>query len=286
MRHLAQQWRQAIERTAFQRLDQSRVVPIERGQVSLTLVELQGSPVAKRGILAETSVGGTEMGYLTWEYGGSRPPRVDHVEVHPPYRRQGLATAMWHFAQEVAPGIEHGMLLPDGEAWVQSLGSGSFRQAGLPSGLWWRVHPKERTFGPDDAISKPLYGGRFRDPDPGYSCVSHPWYVLAYCVAYGWVADRFVDDDDVLGFRGKPQGEGHDGETLVMPHSPTPEYRAPWDVFLVELESYPLPAMSSDLWARHGGLTWDIVGEHLALHNGSEPRYQPILERLGVLVGS
>lgn len=116
----------ASRRTAgrWEYLDQRWVETKDGRRISLSHVELPRWGTPLRAILAEDSPRGREIGFLSYEFVGDLPPRVDHVEVQPPYQRQGIATAMWRYAEEVAPGIQHSHLqLPDGRAWIESLGS-------------------------------------------------------------------------------------------------------------------------------------------------------------------
>lgn len=73
--------------------------------------------------------GGREVGWLSWrngvaDYGSDRPVdsdeigRVGAVEVHPEYRRRGVATALWEHARKIEPRLHHSEALSDdGEAW-------------------------------------------------------------------------------------------------------------------------------------------------------------------------
>jgi 2'-5' RNA ligase/GNAT superfamily N-acetyltransferase len=60
-----------------------------------------------------------EIGFLAWKNGV-----VEHVEVAEEFRRKGFATAMFNWAKEIEPDLQHSTkLLPDGREWVQSFGS-------------------------------------------------------------------------------------------------------------------------------------------------------------------
>ena len=55
-----------------------------------------------------------------WDNGASM---VLGVEVNSNYRRQGIATAMWHYAYAKGLNPRHEILkTPDGEAWAKAVG--------------------------------------------------------------------------------------------------------------------------------------------------------------------
>jgi len=70
-----------------------------------------------------------EVGHLSWaNEKGSRtfdlnPHEVYNVQVQKPYRRQGVATNMWHMAQEIDPEVAHSPeRSPAGNKWARSVG--------------------------------------------------------------------------------------------------------------------------------------------------------------------
>lgn len=72
------------------------------------------------------------IGFLRWnldiEDDNLDVSRIDHIEVHPDYRRQGLATLLYREAVreserlEIPCPIHHEVRTADGDAWAQSLG--------------------------------------------------------------------------------------------------------------------------------------------------------------------
>lgn len=69
------------------------------------------------------------VGYLAWDY--DRYPAPTMVNVHPDYRRHGIGTALWDFARQHEPDLQHSENLTDlGEKWVNHEQS---RTAGLDS---------------------------------------------------------------------------------------------------------------------------------------------------------
>lgn len=60
---------------------------------------------------------GKPVGYLAWDY--DRYPAPTMIYTHPDYRRQGIGTALWDFARQHEPDLEHSEHLTDlGEFWV------------------------------------------------------------------------------------------------------------------------------------------------------------------------
>lgn len=54
---------------------------------------------------------------------GSENPRVSWLDVHPDWRRKGVATGMWKYAQEQGLNPSHSTTrTPDGDSWAKSLG--------------------------------------------------------------------------------------------------------------------------------------------------------------------
>lgn len=61
---------------------------------------------------------GKPVGYLAWDY--DRYPAPTRIYTHPDYRRQGIGTALWDFARQHEPDLQHSEHLTDlGELWVQ-----------------------------------------------------------------------------------------------------------------------------------------------------------------------
>lgn len=53
-----------------------------------------------------------------------RPPQIVDLKVYPEHQRKGLATAMYQMAKQHEPDLTHDdIVLPDGEAWMRSLGA-------------------------------------------------------------------------------------------------------------------------------------------------------------------
>ena len=51
------------------------------------------------------------------------PGSIRRVDVHPAYRRQGVATAMWHVAKDAGFDPNHGsQQTRDGKAWADTVG--------------------------------------------------------------------------------------------------------------------------------------------------------------------
>lgn len=101
--------------------------------------------------------------------------------------------------------------------------------------LWWRVHPDNRPFGPQDATSTPFSGG---ETQQGYSCFDNPWSLLVYLDAMQMYVQS--QDQTVIAFTGQRVGTGNDGEALVVPDMARVE-RMPFAQFEDRLPSYPLP---------------------------------------------
>lgn len=77
-------------------------------------------------------VGSTKAGEMEW-YG--RTGEIYGIEVEPEYRRQGLATAMWDFAQDAPKKPQHSnQRTNDGEAWSKSVGGPRPRRLHASSG--------------------------------------------------------------------------------------------------------------------------------------------------------
>lgn len=69
-------------------------------------------------------VDGKQVGHLMWHPTGT----ISDVEVEGPYRRRGIATRMWKYANQMA--AQHGLDLPEhdeartdsGDAWARAVG--------------------------------------------------------------------------------------------------------------------------------------------------------------------
>lgn len=155
--------------------------------------------------------------------------------------------------------------------------TGVRRTASLPTGLYWRTHPHSRTFGIEDATSKPLFDDFGVFPtDRGYSCYPEPWWVWEYCARMGWLGDGLVLDDDVIGFSGEQVGTGHDHEPLAVPDMRT-VHRMPWAQFERELTSTPLPPKTE--W----GKGWPWFTKVIAvegLHNSPHLKDNVVVQHL------
>lgn len=61
---------------------------------------------------------GKPVGYLAWDY--DRYPAPTMIYTHPDYRRQSIGTALWDFARQHEPDLEHSEHLTDlGDQWVR-----------------------------------------------------------------------------------------------------------------------------------------------------------------------
>lgn len=82
---------------------------------------------------------------MTW--GGSRNPnRIQGLDVRPAHRRNGLATAMWEWGQEMTPRPKHSdERTNDGDAWARSVGGPLPRRrtANLGDATDWSSHYDE-----------------------------------------------------------------------------------------------------------------------------------------------
>jgi hypothetical protein len=66
--------------------------------------------------------GGTQVGRISWN---PESGTVDRVETHPDYRRQGIATRLWHDARSVTPHLRHDTpdeMSDDGLSWARAVG--------------------------------------------------------------------------------------------------------------------------------------------------------------------
>lgn len=61
------------------------------------------------------------VGKMEWDIGTGD---IQNVEVHPKHQRKGLATAMWHYAQDISGNnVGHSPVRTDeGDAWAHSVG--------------------------------------------------------------------------------------------------------------------------------------------------------------------
>ena len=111
------------------------------------------------------------------------------------------------------------------------------RVASLGSNLYWRTHPTDRKFSPDDATSKPFYGDGAAQR--GYSCFASPWHLWLYLDAMRWYES--AKTQDIIGFSGERVGTGNDGEDLVVPDMRTVK-RISFAEFERELLTTPMPS--------------------------------------------
>lgn len=170
-------------------------------------------------------------------------------EVHPDYRRQGIGTAMYSWAEELSgltimPATQHSELAE--EFWNQpDRPFGASRRASLVTrpGVFWRAHPVGRPFevggGSSQIIftEKELETHNFPEPltrvSEGYSSFADPGHLWQYAVEMGWAddgGDWLTDPVDIIAFEGKIVGSGWDGEPTVRPTS-QPFERMSWEDF-------------------------------------------------------
>ena len=101
-------------------------------------------------MVIETFHGATRIGTLSW-YGTTGT--IHHIEVEPEYLRQGIATAMWEWGQEMRPAPVHsGDRTTQGDAWARAVGGPIPRrnssvtattireQIEDPNSPWWFRH--------------------------------------------------------------------------------------------------------------------------------------------------
>src|SRR5208282_5396941 len=110
--------------------------------------------------------------------------------------------------------------------------NGLYYRAHHPDAPWWGGEYAETAPVEDSGIPNAL---REKYRKPGYSSFWNPHHLSEYMSHMGWdPQDRWV-----VGFRGRPIGEGIDGEPRVMPISPVPEFAMPWQRFEDNLEATP-----------------------------------------------
>jgi 8-oxo-dGTP pyrophosphatase MutT (NUDIX family)/mRNA-degrading endonuclease RelE of RelBE toxin-antitoxin system/2'-5' RNA ligase len=105
---------------------------------------------------------------------------------------------------------------------------GARRDGPLPieDGLYYRSHPTDAPFGRGHAITKNIGEppspemAKYWEPKPGYSAFWNPHHIDQYHDEMGWDFKK----RKIVAFRGKPIGEGADGEPRVMPDSDKPEF--------------------------------------------------------------
>ena len=118
-----------------------------------------------------------------------------------------------------------------------------WRKLASSSALYWRFHPKDRSFDPGDARSTTF--GPAHTSRRGYSCVNDPWYLFTYAVEMGW--DDFhggrsvFTESDIYSFTGTPQQRrGVDGEFIVVPDMATVN-KTSWATLAPGMLAGPLP---------------------------------------------
>lgn len=190
------------------------------------------------------------------------------VYVDPDYRRRGIAKALWDASgatsvdDQLSPsGAEWaGAMLgkevyptwgSEGEwgGWLENLKTAGFRTG---SGIFWRIHPKNRPFEVGGGSSQIHFTDEERAtltlPEPltriveGYSAFHDPGHLWQYAVEMGWAdEDGFWEGDpvEVIGFEGKIVGSGYDGEPTVRPTA-QPFARMSWDEFNRQVEPWAM----------------------------------------------
>jgi 2'-5' RNA ligase len=110
--------------------------------------------------------------------------------------------------------------------------NGLYYRAHHPDAPWWGTEHAETVPIEDNGISDTM---REKYRKPGYSSFWNPHHLSEYMSHMSWdPQDRWV-----VGFRGKPVGEGIDGEPRVIPTSSVPEFAMPWQDFEDNLEATP-----------------------------------------------
>lgn len=70
---------------------------------------------------ATAKIDGKEAGMVRWESDGDRAGRVVHIGVAAQHQRQGVATSLYRYAQQVDPRVHHSETqTDDGKAWAQA----------------------------------------------------------------------------------------------------------------------------------------------------------------------
>ena len=77
---------------------------------------------------------------------------------------------------------------------------------------FWRAHPNDRSFSPEDATSRE-WGDSRSEPDRGYSAFEKPEHLIGYFHP----SERDEYSSHVINFTGHKVGEGMEGEPLVVP---------------------------------------------------------------------
>lgn len=145
--------------------------------------------------------------------------------------------------------------------WVHAVKPRSTGRVPVETGLFYRLHPKDRPFGPEHATSQPfhqpedLHYSEFDDdedmqtareffaPRSGLSAYAEPHHLHQYVEQRGLQ----THNADVVAFHGTQVGYGHDDEPLVMPHHDKPFQRIPYDDFARRMRRTPKPAHPLDL---------------------------------------
>lgn len=168
---------------------------------------------------------------------------------------------------------------------IRSIVIGLARKAGFPlppnvkgasldRNLYWRTHPRGRSFSPTDATSTPFHGGSTQS---GYSCFRDPWHLWLYLDAQRWYTA--AQDQDIIGFTGTRVGTGNDGEDLVIPDMRTVR-RMSLGNFEDELRETPLPS-SPKWWGDSPGwsdfASWNNVRRHFSEFSVGD---DPVVDRI------
>jgi GNAT superfamily N-acetyltransferase len=109
----------------------------------------------------------------------------------------------------------------------------------MANGTYYRLHAPHRPFSREDASTRnngePIKGmEKYWEPKQGYSAFWNPHHIKQYLDEMGW--EGGAEGSHVLRFRGKPIGEGADGEPRVMPDSDHPDESIPVSDFMDRLE--------------------------------------------------
>jgi hypothetical protein len=88
----------------------------------------------------------------------------------------------------------------------------------MEDGLYYRLHGKDQPFGPEHASTRNIGEAphpdlaKYWEPKPGYSAFWNPHHLHQYLDEMGWRDEEHLKNSQVLAFRGRPIGEGADGE--------------------------------------------------------------------------